>query len=95
MNNKIIYNQILQDIENKTENKTINLELGFNLCLLLGKLRDAYYFDYYYRRSFTRMKSIIKYIRKFKLFQIRWIQCMIILNSNLGWLFESCVRDRR
>ena len=61
-----IYHKIIEDCKNNI----IPLECGFNLCLLLKKMRDIYFFDTYYQYHKKKVLHTIKYIENFNLFSI-------------------------
>ena len=51
--------------------KTIKLEDGFNLCLLLEKIRQVYFIDKYFKKhNFQSLTKLIKYIRNLDLYSI-------------------------
>lgn len=68
MKKQDIYTKILLDVENKI----IKLEDGFNLCLLLEKIREIYFIDTFKKNkhSFESLNNLIKYIREQRLFSI-------------------------
>ena len=50
--------------------KNISLNIGFNLCLLLEKIRLLFFFDNYLRYNYNALIKIIKSIKNTKLFSI-------------------------